>query len=109
MDVLCTTCGEPWDHFHLWQDAIHETGLSDQDTEAWSKLPTDGRLTPYHRAAFKAAGYEFGRTMMHVIRCPGCPVNARPDAEKLGLKHTIEDMLGDDIDGIAVTFNDHGL
>ena len=28
MDVHCTTCGEPWDVYHLWHDAIFETGLS---------------------------------------------------------------------------------
>ncbi len=109
MDVHCTTCGEPWDHFHLAEDAIHETGLDDSVIEAWQQLPAEEKLTPTYRAAFKAAGFEFGRTLMHVVRCPGCPQDASPDAEKLGLKHSIEDMLGDDLDGIAATFHDHSL
>jgi hypothetical protein len=28
MDVHCTTCGEPWDVYHLRHDAIYETDLS---------------------------------------------------------------------------------
>ena len=109
MDVYCTTCGEPWDHFHLWQDAIHETGLSDQDIETWLKLPSNGRLTPYYRSAFTSAGYTFGKTMMNVTRCPACPPEATPDADKLQAKQLIEDMLGDDHDVIVATFNDHRL
>ena len=38
MDVYCTTCGEPWDHNHLWQDAVHETNLDEQEIKVWKKL-----------------------------------------------------------------------
>ena len=34
MDVHCTTCGEPWDVYHLRQDAIYETDLSHAEAKA---------------------------------------------------------------------------
>jgi hypothetical protein len=35
MDVHCTTCGEPWDVYHLRHDAIYETDLSHAALAAW--------------------------------------------------------------------------
>lgn len=109
MDVYCTTCGEPWDHNHLWQDAVHETNLDEQEIKVWSRLPLKERLTPHYRSAFQGAGYEFGRTLAHVVRCPGCLPGAKPEPGKLSAKLDLEDLLGDDIDGIVSTFNDHRL
>jgi len=29
MDVHCSACGEPWDTYHLWQDAEgHQDGIA---------------------------------------------------------------------------------
>jgi hypothetical protein len=109
MDVHCSSCGEPWDTFHLWQDAIHETGLSAEEIEAWKRLPTDQRLTAYYRREFKAAGYEFGRSVINVFRCPGCPPDARPDPDKTHLKGELEDILAGDEDGLASTYEELGL
>ena len=39
MDVHCTTCGEPWDVYHLRHDAIFETDLDHAEAKAWSGLP----------------------------------------------------------------------
>ena len=109
MDVYCTTCGEPWDHYHLKSHVVHETDLSAIDIERWKKLPVNDRLLPHYRAKFKAVGYEFSKTMMHVIRCPGCPKNAQPDPDRLRTKQLFEDIYGDDYDGIVITFNEHHL
>ena len=46
---------------------------------------------------------------MHVIHCPCCPEDAKPSIDSLALKRTVEEMLGDDLDGIAAAFNDHRL
>lgn len=45
----------------------------------------------------------------HIIHCPACPPKAKANQDRLTLKHAIEDMLGDDLDAIAATFNDHHL
>ena len=42
-----------------------------------------------------------------MIRCPCCPKEATPDAERLQTKAMLEDLLGDDEDGLAATFEDH--
>ena len=109
MDVHCSTCGEPWDTYHLWHDAIWETGLSEAEIRAWENLSQSERLAPKWRKEFEAARYVFGRTVINVIRCPACPKDAQPDAGKVLLKAEIEDLLAGDEDGLAATFEDHGL
>ena len=109
MDVHCSTCGEPWDTYHLWHDAIWETGLSEAEIRAWENLPQSEKLAPKWRKEFEAARYVFGRTVINVIRCPACPKDAKPDAEKVLIKAEIEDLLGGDEDGLAATYEDHGL
>ena len=109
MDVHCSTCGEPWDTYHLWHDAIWDTGLSEGEIREWGKLPQTEKLTPKWRDEFKVAGYVFGRTVINVIRCPACPKDAQPDTEKLQIKAAIEDLLAGDEDGLAATFEEQGL
>lgn len=109
MDVHCTTCGEPWDVYHLRHDAIFETDLSHEEAEAWRLLPAKLRLGERYREKFRDAGYEFGASVLNVIRCPGCPKDAKPDPDKAALKATIVEILGDDEDGIAATMEDFHL
>ena len=109
MDVHCSTCGEPWDTSHLWHDAIWDTDLSEEELATWAKLPQNEKLAPKWREAFKAVGYVFGRSVINVIRCPACPKDAEPDAEKVQIKAQIEDLLAGDEDGLAATYEDHGL
>ena len=109
MDVHCSTCGEPWDTYHLRDDAIWETGLSEDEIRAWEKLPQCEKLAPKWRDEFEMAGYVFGRTVINVIRCPACPKDAKPNASKALLKAEIEDLLAGDEDDLAATYEDHGL
>ena len=109
MDVHCTTCGEPWDVYHLRHEAIFETDLSHAEAKAWTELSQALRLNQRYREKFKAAGYEFGASVMNVIRCPACPKDAKPDPDKAALKAGIVELLGDDEDGIASTLEDHDL
>ena len=109
MDVHCSTCGEPWDVYHLWHDAIFETGLSQEEAEAWRSLPQAQKLSDRYRKEFQAAGYEFGRSVINVIRCPACPKGAKPNPDRVATKAALEELLGDDEDGLAATFEDHQL
>jgi hypothetical protein len=86
MDVHCTTCGEPWDTYHLWHDAISETGVSEEEARRWEHLPQAKKLAPKWRGKFALAGYTFGRSVINVIRCPACPKGAQPDPEKAMIK-----------------------
>jgi hypothetical protein len=109
MDVHCTTCGEPWDAYHLWHDAIFDMGLSVEDAEAWQQLPRAEKLSERYRTEFKAAGWQFGNSVINVIRCPCCPKDAQPNLERLTTKQALEELLGDDEDGLAATFEDYRL
>lgn len=109
MDVHCTTCGEPWDVYHLRHDAIFETDLTHAEAEAWTELSQALRLNMRYREKFRAAGYEFGASVFNVIRCPVCPKDAKADPDTAALKAGIEEILGDDEDGIATAFEDHRL
>jgi len=109
MDVHCSSCGEPWDVYHLRHDAIFETDLDPAEAEAWRTLPLGQRLSPRYREKFQAAGYEFGASIMDVVRCPACPPGAKPDPDKAALKAGLTEILGDDEDGIAAMMEDLGL
>jgi hypothetical protein len=109
MDVHCTTCAEPWDVYHLWHDAIFETGLSAEEAEAWRSLPRSEKLSPRYRAEFQAVGREFGNSVINVIHCPCCPKDAKPDPERAATKAALEELLGDDEDGLAATYEDYRL
>lgn len=106
MDVHCTTCGEPWDTYHLWQDAIWETGLDEDKVAEWKELPPEEKLSERFRSWFRDAGYEFGQSVINVTRCPACPPDAKPDPAKLYLKAEIEAMLAGDEDGLAAHYED---
>ena len=109
MDVHCSTCGEPWDTYHLWQDAVFETGLSPESAAAWRSLPRAEKLSDRYRQEFRAAGYEFGQSVINVVRCPCCPKDAQPNPERVQTKAALEELLGDDEDGLAATFEDYHL
>ena len=109
MDLHCSSCGEPWDVYHLRHDAIFETDLDPEEAEAWRRLSAQERLAPHYREKFKLAGWEFGQSIMNVVRCPCCPVDAKPDPERLATKRALEQLFGDDEDGLAATLEDYRL
>jgi hypothetical protein len=109
MDVHCTTCGEPWDTYHLQHDAIYETDLTSDQAKAWGKLSPPKRLSAHFREKFQEAGYEFGSSILVLLRCPVCPKGAKPDIEKTIIKSELANLLGDDEDGLAAAFEDFGL
>ncbi len=109
MDVHCSTCCEPWDTHHLWHDAIFETGLPMESAEAWGSLPGAEKLSERFRKEFLSVGWVFGRSVINVVRCPCCPKDALPNPERVQTKAALEELLGDDEDGLAATFEDYRL
>ena len=109
MDVHCTTCGEPWDTYHLTHDAIHDTQLPAEEILEWRRLPGTERLDGRFRDAFLDAGWHFGRSLLNVTRCPACPAGAYPDRDKLHLKAELEEMLAGDEDGLVAEYTDLNL
>lgn len=105
-DVHCTTCGEPWDTYHLKHDEIWDTELSEEECQAWPDLSPTSQLEPQYREAFRATGWEFGSTVLNVIRCPACPKDGNPDENILAIKAALEGVLGDDPDALAVELED---
>ena len=109
MDVYCTTCTEPWDTFHLREEAIHETDFDEAEIAAWLTLPSEQKLAPRYRQKLAAVGWQFGSTMINVMHCPACPKDAAPDAETLAVKAALEELLAGDEDALATTFEDQRL
>jgi hypothetical protein len=109
MDTYCSTCGEPWDVYHLQHDEVFETDLTEAEVEYWQALPPAQQLGKRYRELFRALGWEFGKTVVNVTRCPACPKDAKPDPDKVAAKAALEDLLGDDLDALAATFEDHHL
>jgi hypothetical protein len=108
MDVFCSTCREPWDTHHLQQDEIFDLDLSDEEAVAWLDLPQQEKLSPFYRERFRKAGWEFGLTVLNVNRCPACPKDSKPNADKETIKLAIEEVLVDDPDALAVMLEDLG-
>jgi hypothetical protein len=106
MDVHCTTCGEPWDVYHLRHNAIFETGLCHTEAKTWTELSPKLKLLPRYRKKFKAVGFEFGGSVVNVMRCPACPKDATPDPGRAALKAGIVEILGNDEDAIADAMED---
>jgi hypothetical protein len=73
------------------------------------RFPAKQRLATAYRELLQAAGWEFGASVLDVMRCPECPKDAKPDPDKAALKAGIVEILGDDEDGLAATFEDYGL
>ena len=68
-----------------------------------------GQVGTQYREMFKAAGWEFGASILDVMRCPCCPKDTKPDPDKAALKAGLVEILGDDEDGIATAMEDFGL
>jgi hypothetical protein len=109
MDVHCSSCGEPWDVYHLRHDAIFETDLDPAEAEAWRGLSPIERLSSRYREKFGAAGYQFGASILDVMHCPCCRKGATPDPDQAALKAGLAEILGEDEDGLAATLEDFGL
>jgi len=90
-------------------EAIFETVLSHEQAEAWRTLPRARKLNNRYRKEFRAAGWEFGQSIINVVHCPCCPQNAKPNLERLHIKAALEEVLGEDEDGLAATFEDYDL
>lgn len=109
MDVHCSTCGEPWDIDHLLHEIVFDISLAYEEAEAWCKLPSKEQLSTTYREKFLAERWQFGQTVINVVRCPCCPAEARANPALVLTKGAIEDLLADDVDALAVMFADHGL
>ncbi len=109
MDVHCSTCEEPWDTHHLWHDAIFETGLPVEVAKAWSCLPRPEKLSDRYRQELRSASWEFGQSVINVVRCPCCPKDALANPDRVQTKAALEELMGDDEDGLAATFEDYRL
>lgn len=109
MDVRCSTCQEPWDVDHLRHEAIFETSLGTEEAEAWRSLPFSQKLSDQYRRVFREARWEFGQSVINVLRCPCCPKDAKADPNRVELKDILEGLLGSDEDGLAATFEDFKL
>jgi hypothetical protein len=109
MDVHCSSCNEPWDVYHLRHDAVFDTDLRAEEAKAWCNVSPKLRLSKRYRDSFKAAGWEFGASILDVMRCPCCPKDATPDPDKAALKAGLVEILGDDEDAIGTTIADLGL
>ncbi len=105
MDVHCSTCGEPWDVYHLRHDAIYDA-LPPDEAKAWCSLPRSQKLSANYREAFRAAGWAFGQSVINVTRCPACPKDAKPNPERIQTKAALENLLGGDEDALAATYED---
>ena len=95
--------------YHLWHEAIFETGLSIEQAEAWCNLPWPAKLAERYREKFRSVGWEFGQALINIGRCPCCPKGAQPSPDRVHIKASLEELLRHDEDALAAAFEDYGL
>lgn len=113
MDVYCLNCKEPWDTYHLRQDAIWDCVRPPLSTrkgahvseEYAERFGRDPKLTSYARKAFRQAGWAFGSSVYIVRHCPSCRDNKCGDAE---LSDMLFALLGpeEEHDGFLFEYRD---
>lgn len=121
MDIKCATCKEPWDHYHLLEDEVHETEagielinhkIRNENSlfpELWTGEVWEKKLTPFWREQFAANGWKFGSNVCVVFRCPCCKDNkAEPDEQVEEDYKTLDCLLEGDLDGLIVEMSDYG-
>lgn len=109
MDVHCSTCGEPWETFHLLEELIYEACGEEQLTEIWLGIPVSERLSSSFRPMFQVLGWEFGDSILDVCHCACCPGDLHPNESLALTRSAIVEILGADTDAIAATFEEFGL
>jgi hypothetical protein len=95
--------------YHLRHDAIFDTDLSEEETQAWDGLSSKAKLTPRYREKFRTVGWEFGASILDVRHCPCCPKGAQINPDKAAAKAALAEILGEDEDGLAAMLEDFGL
>lgn len=103
MDVYCSTCGEPYDTYHMRHDNPYDS-LPYEEAQSWVKLPSDRQLSEHYRKLFQANGWEFGPSVLNIRRCPCCPAETATDIDHAA--EAIGELLGDDLDGLACELED---
>jgi len=111
MDIKCATCQEPWDHHHLLHDMPQEIwdGVEDSSSQMLIdhfEKSDKTKIPPLLRQDLEDLGWKFGRTVICVLECGCCASNAGEgeDPEEVAVRKNLrlelEEMLGDDLDGI---------
>ena len=114
MDVKCATCQEPWDSHHMlydlpWDIWDGEDGSDSHKTVLDFKAGPKTSIPKEMRSELEDEGWEFGRTIVCVLKCCCCGDNlgSEPPDEDVDLRKTLrleaEEMLGDDLDGLIST------
>lgn len=75
MEIHCTSCRKAWSVHYLWHKAVFETALTTEQADAWQCLSRPEKLGEYYRRQFRAAGWEFGNSIVNIVRCPSCSEN----------------------------------
>ena len=111
MDMKCATCQEPWEHHHLLQDLPLEIwdGVDGSETHKIVldfKASTRNEIPEEMREGLAEEGWEFGRTIVSVLKCCCCgdnlgsnPVDDEVETRR-ALRLEAEQILGDDLDGL---------
>ena len=96
MDIRCPKCGEPWDI-----DSLHEEVIVRNYTRPWTDPDGTHHQDTYERY-FKEVKDDFNKRGCIAVGGDECQDNPR----MWGLASIISDVMGDDIDGEAMMWDD---
>ena len=96
MDIPCPRCGESWDI----------GSLHDEAEARMHGAPAEG---PVYRETYEAVRAEFRRQGCEALKSYGAHCTPGSDPERVAVAALLHEVLGDDIDGIAVEMEDAEL
>ena len=113
MDIVCPSCGEPWDTDYLRHELWKEWDIPGEAISAFMERGCrfEGPKDPAREAA-RLEGWAFaGNSLLAVTRCPSCPnhagiLRAQVQANRQR-QRALATMCDEDEDGHAAMRADH--
>lgn len=120
MDTVCR-CGEPWDWWTIRDEVLKDQALYEKMSKYGGMVTevgtgvTDSGYMEVTKADI-AGGYVIDDNVSwefkpgpHPIQCPACFGKEVEPAENSDIIEALQDVLGDDVDGLMSSLEDFGL
>ncbi len=120
MDTLCR-CGEPWDWWLIRDEVLKDQTLYEKMakyggyvrerlyTSGYDEVPKEKIEYELARADREGNPYWQLKPGPYPIQCPACFGKNIEPAENSDVIEALQDVLGDDIDGLMSSLEDFGL
>lgn len=120
MDTVCR-CGEPWDWWTIRDEVLKDQALYEKMAKyggyvracihgpGYTEVPRKDIKAAHDRESVYQNEYWEFKPGPHPIQCPACFGKNIEPAENSDIIEALQDVLGDDVDGLMSSLEDFGL